>query len=31
MDEDEENCYKKSFVQDNSEKATRLQDLLQSQ
>ena len=28
-DEDKENCYKKSFVQDNSEKATRLQDLLQ--
>ena len=28
-DEDEDNCYKKSFVQDKSEKATRLQDLLQ--
>ena len=27
-DENEENCYKTFFVQDKSEKATRLQDLL---
>ena len=29
-DEDDESCYKKSFDQDTSEKATRLQDLQQS-